>query len=418
MRLAANCHLLASPCNRAGTQTALLLVAVCDIALLLGGCRSQTSVAAGPPPAMPVTTATASIQPAPLDIRAVGMVEPSTHIEVKSQIAGQIMSIHFVEGQDVNEGQTLFDIDARPYRDALEQAEATVARDRAQLNQAIATVQKDIAQSKGAEADAQRFGTLGKEKLVSEQQALQYQTTADSLREAVRADQAAVESARANLRVDEAAVNRAKLDLNYCVIRAPVSGRTGSLLVHPGNVVKVDDVALVVINRIRPVFVSFNVPDKDLDAVRHYMGTRKLTVEADSRDDATVKAKGYLTLIDNTVDTQTGTVHLKARFDNANGQLWPGQFVNAVLTLDTAQNAVVIPAEAVQSGQMGQFVYAVKPDKTVEPRIVSVGRTIGRTVVINKGLSAGDTVVTDGQMMLFQGARVNIVAAPAGTASR
>jgi multidrug efflux system membrane fusion protein len=369
---------------------------------------------AGPPPPMPVTAAVASAQQVPYDVRVVGSVEPSSRVEIKSQVAGQLMSVHFTEGQNVTEGQLLLKIDPQPYIDAVQQAQATVERDRAQIQQSELARQKDMVQSVSADADAKRFDALAKQRIVSEQQNLQYRTAADSLKESLRGDQAAIESARANLKVDESAVERAKLDLSYCEIHAPIAGRVGNLLVQAGNLVKVNDVPLVVINRIAPVFVSFNVPDKELAAIRQYSAQRKLPVEVTPRDNPSVKASGILSVVDNTADTQTGTIHLKATFDNANGLLWPGEFVNVVLTLDKGVSATVIPAEAVQAGQRGQFVYVVKSDKTVEPRVVAVGRTVDRNVVVQSGLKPGETVVTDGQMLLFPGARVNVVAAPKG----
>jgi multidrug efflux system membrane fusion protein len=380
--------------------------------LLLAGCQPRKGQAAAPPPAVPVTTAVASVKSAPLEIRMVGAVEPSAKVEIKSQIAGQLISVHFAEGEDVSEGQMLIQIDPRPYREALRQAEAAVERDRAQLGQAEFAMQKDIVQSKTAETDAARFMALAKERIASEQQSLQYRTNADALKEAIRADQAAIESARASLKVDEAGVEKAKLDLGYCDVRAPISGRAGNLLVHAGNLIKVNDIPLVVINRIAPVFVSFSAPEKHMEAIRRYSARRKLPVEVTSRDDAEVKATGYLTVIDNTLDTQTGTIHLKATFDNSNRFLWPGQFVNVVLTLDSRRNATVIPTEAIQAGQKGQFVYVVKADRTVEARTVLVGRTLERDAVIESGVAPGETVVTDGQMLLFPSAQVTVVSAP------
>ena len=365
---------------------------------------------------MPVTAAAASAQLVPLEVRVVGSVEPSSKVEIKSQVAGQLMTVYFTEGQNVTEGQLLLKIDPQPYLDAVQQAQATAERDRAQIHQAEVARQKDQVQSESAAADASRFAALLKQRIVSEQQNLQYRTAADTLKDAVRADEAGIESARANLKVDESAIERAKLDLGYCEIRAPIAGRAGNLLVHAGNLVKVNDVPLVVINRLTPVFVSFNVPDKHLAAIRQFSAQRKLAVVATPRDNPAAKAVGYLSVVDNVVDTQTGTIHLKATFDNANGLLWPGAFVDVVLTLDRGVNVTVIPAEAVQAGQKGQFVYVVKPDKTVEPRIVVVGRTVDRKVIIESGVSPGETVVTDGQMLLFPGARVNVVSAPKGDA--
>ncbi len=393
----------------------LFLVPILAV-LILSGCQSRKTQAAGFAPVVPVTIAKASVQSVPLEIRVVGNVEPSSRVEVKSQIAGELMSVHFTEGQDVKPGDLLFEIDPRPYREALRQAEAAVDKDRAQLGQAQATLQRDQVQSRFAESDAGRYDALAKEGVVSKQQRDQSQTNSDVLKESIRADNAAAESAQAALVSDQAAVDSAKLNLSYCEIRSPIAGRTGNLLVHAGNLVKVNDVALVVINRITPVFVSFNVPEEHLEAIRRYSAQRRLAIQVTSRDDPGTKATGYLTVVDNTVDNQTGTIHLKGTFDNQTRVLWPGQFVNVVLTLDTAQNATVIPAEAVQAGQKGQFVYVVKADKTVEPRIVSVGRTVERRVIINKGVNPGETVVTDGQMMLFPGAHIMPVAAPQGDA--
>ena len=199
---------------------------------------------------MPVTAAVASAQQVPFDVRVVGSVEPSAKVEIKSQVAGQLMSVHFTEGQNVTEGQLLLKIDPQPYLDALQQAQATVERDRAQIHQSELARQKDMVQSESADADAKRFAALAKQRIVSEQQNLQYRTAADTLKEAIRGDQAAIESARASLKVDESAVERARLDLGYCEIQAPIAGRVGNLLVQAGNLVKVNDVALVVINRI------------------------------------------------------------------------------------------------------------------------------------------------------------------------
>jgi len=362
-------------------------------------------------PPVPVTIATASVQSVPDQVRVVGSVEPSSKVEVKSQIAGQLLSVHFKEGQDVKQGDPLFEIDPQPYQEALRQAEATLERDRAALTQSRFALERDTVQSKSADEDAARYEGLAKEKIVSSQQSLQYRTSADVLKQSMRGDQAAIESAQASLKVSEAAIARAKLDLSYCKIQAPISGRTGNLLVHAGNLVKVNDVALVVINRISPVYVSFNAPERNLESIRRASAGRRLAVDVTSRDAPGMKATGYLSLIDNTVDNQTGTIHLKATFDNGNRTLWPGQFVNVVLVLGM-QNATVIPSEAVQAGQRGQFVYVVKQDRSVELRIVAVSRTVGRQVVIDSGVNPGETVVTDGQMMLFPGAHVMVASAP------
>ena len=381
-------------------------------AIALAACQSRQQQAAGPPPEMPVTIATASTQSAPLEVAVVGTVEPSAKVEIKSQIAGQLMSVHFAEGQTVNQGDLLFEIDPKPFQQALRQTEAALERDRAQLGQVESALQRDLVQLKNAEADAARYDTLAKEKIVATQLGLQYRTAADSLKETIRLDHAAVASARANLKVDEAAIEKSKLDLSYCHIHAPWSGRAGNLLVHPGNLVKTNDVPLVVIHRITPAFVTFNVPDKYLEAIRRFSALRKLPVQITSRENAADRTTGYLSVVDNTVDTQTGTIRLKATVENTNRLLWPGEFVDVLLTLDATQQATVVPSEAVQAGQQGQFVYVVKPDKSVEPRLVTVGRSLALNVIIEKGITPGETVVTDGQMLLFPGARVKVVAAP------
>ena len=363
---------------------------------------------------VPVTVARAESENVPVEIRIVGTVEPSSRVEIKSMVAGQITKVGFTEGEDVKQGDLLFEIDPRPYQEALRQAEAAVERDRAQLRQSEAALQKDTVQSKNADIDAQRYEALLKDKLVSEQQRLQYTGTAEVAREALATDHAAIDTARATLNVEQVAIDKAKLDLSYCQIKAPISGRTGNLLVHAGNLVKANDVPLVVINRVTPVFVSFNAPERHLNEIRRLSATHRLPIHVIPHENSVDKEQGMLTVIDNTVDAQTGTIHLKGIFDNAHRLLWPGQFVDVVLQLGSTQNATVIPAQAVQAGQKGQFVYVVKTDETVESRVVSIVRTIEDKVLIDKGVNAGETVVTDGQMMLFPGARVKAVPAVKG----
>jgi multidrug efflux system membrane fusion protein len=369
--------------------------------------KKAPAPAGGGPPPVPVTVATATSESVPVEIRVVGTVEPSSTVQIKSQVAGELTQVRFAEGQNVEKGQLLFEIDARPYEESLRQAQANVARDQAQLKQAEATRLKDIASLKNADADADRYAALQKEGVVSRQQADAARTSADVLKESIRADEAAIESARASMNADISAVASAKLNLAYCRIASPVSGRTGNLLVQAGNLVKVNDVPLVVINRIAPVFVSFSAPEEQLTEVRaRYASGSKLGVDVMPQDAPGPPAHGVLTVVDNTVDTTTGTIKLKATLPNDDRRLWPGQFVNVVLTLNTQKDATVIPSEAVQAGQQGSFVYVVKPNKTVEARIVKVGQSLDRRVVIDKGLAAGETVVTDGQLLLVPGAPV------------
>ena len=389
-------------------STATLLSGVCLFTLAACKPAQQAKGPAGPP-VVPVSVAKATQESVPTELRVVGTVEASAIVQVKSQIAGQLLKAAFAEGQNVRKDDLLFEIDPRPYDEALHQAEANVARDQAQIAQLEATLARDAAQSRFNEGDAARYAELAKAGVVSKSQSDQARTSADVARESARATQAGINSAKAALESDVSAVASAKLNLAYCTIRSPLSGRTGNLLVHAGNLVKANDVPLVVIHQVSPVFVNFNVPEQHLAAVRRLSANRKLAVRVFAQDDPNRSASGELSVIDNTVDASTGTIHLKATFPNTDGILWPGQFVTSVLTLDTLQGATVVPAEAVQPGQQGQFVYVVKADNTVESRIVTPGRAFGKKMVIEKGLAPGDTVVTDGQLRLFPGAQVQLV---------
>ncbi len=373
-------------------------------------CKKEEVRAGGPPPAVPVTVAKATIQSVPTGVRAVGTVEAYSTVQVKSLVAGPLMKVHFAEGSDVKAGDLLFEIDPRPYREALRQAQGAAARDESMMRQAEANLARDRAQLRNAEADAARYEQLVKEGVVSRSQYDQYKTTADALRESARADEAAIETARSNVETDKATVERARLDLSYCEIRSPLSGRTGNLLVNVGNLVKANgDTALVVINQVAPIFISFGVPQQQLDAVRRSSQGRQLAVTASVQDGGFQPVQGRLAVIDNAIDATTGTIRLKAVFDNGNHALWPGRFVDVSLTLGTLENAVVVPSEAVQSGQKGPFVYVVKADQTVDLRMVKTGPAVSGKLVIESGVANGETVVTDGQLLLRPGAAVKAV---------
>ncbi len=386
---------------------------------MLASCKQQAArpMMAGPP-VIPVSLAKATEESIPTEIRVIGTVEASAIVQIKSMVGGELTEVHFTEGQNVNKGDLLFQIDPRPYDDALRQAEAAVERDGAQIAQAEATLAHDNAQAKFAESDARLQSDLRQGGLTSRSQFDQSQANADAAKAATRATQASIDSARAALNADQAAVAAARLNLTYCQIRAPISGRTGNLLVHGGNLVKANDVPLVVIHEVSPIFVNFSVPEQHLPAIRRLSAQRKLAVRVESKDDPGRSASGVLSVIDNTVDSNTGTIRLKATFDNGDRMLWPGQFVTAILTLDTIENATVVPSEAVQNGQQGQYVYAVSPDNAVQIRPVTVARALGNRMIISKGVAPGDTVVVDGQLMLFPGAHVKPVdAAKVGTGS-
>ena len=331
--------------------------------------------------AVPVLVATALQKTMPLQIRAVGNVEPYSTVSVKSQVTGLLNQVHFKEGQDVKKGQLLFTIDPRPFEAALKQAEANLARDNAQLQ--------------NAREQARRYDELVKKQYVSREQYDQIRTNADALEAVAEADKAAVENAR--------------VQLSYCYIYSPIDGQAGTLLVYEGNLVRVNDAnPLVIINQIMPIYVTFSVPEQNLADIRRHMAAGTLNVDARFPADEGRPEAGGLGFIDNAVDRTTGTIKLKAEFKNTDRRLWPGQFINVALTLRTQSDAVVVPSEAVQVGQDGQHVFVIKPDKSVEVRPVVVARTDEGEAVIAQGLQAGEQIVKEGQFLLGPGSRVEI----------
>jgi multidrug efflux system membrane fusion protein len=392
---------------------------LCLIAALGAVCFGCSSQSAQPPqmPPVPVTVATATQKDVPIQLRPIGNVESYSSIPVKAQIAGELVRIHFTEGQDVKKGDLLFEIDRRPYDQALHQAEANLNRDIAQEKQAEANLARDVAQAQNARAQAGRYGKLAAEGIISKEQNDQMRTTASSADESARADQAAIESARAASAADKASVETARLNLEYCQIRSPIDGRTGSLQVKTGTLIKAQaDTAMVTINQIFPTYVTFSVPEDQLGDIRKSVARAPLAVEARIPNDTGEPALGQLSFIDNTVDSSTGAIKLKAVFPNKERKLWPGQFVNVVLTVSKEVSATVVPSEAIQTGQQGQYAFVVKPNHTVEMRPVTVGRAVGREIVISKGIAPGETVVTDGQLRLGPGFPIEIVSAGPATA--
>jgi multidrug efflux system membrane fusion protein len=354
---------------------AVLLMA----SLALTSCSSEKEKP--PAPVVPVLAATVVEKTVPVELKAIGSVEAYSTVNIKSRVGGQLVKVNFEEGQDVAQGQLLFVIDPRPYEAALRQAEANLAKDKALANK--------------AQADARRYADLIKKQFVSQQDYDQAKATAESLGATVQADQVAVQNA--------------KLMLSYCYIHAPINGRTGNLLAHMGNMIKADaDTAMLVINQIQPIYVSFAIPQQNLPEIRQYMGQEKVPVQAFIGGDTQHPETGVLTFVNNTVDTATGTFQCKATFANLNNHLWPGLFVNVVVRLSTQPNAILVPSQAVQTRQEGEFVFVIKPDHTVEVRPVDVGRTIDGDVIVTKGLKPGEQVVTTGQLRLVAGAKVQI----------
>ncbi len=343
-------------------------------------CGTNSKAKQAPQQVVPVKAGEVTQQDVPVQIKAIGNVEAYNTVSVKALVGGEIIDVHFKEGQDVHKGDLLFQIDPRPYEAALKQAEAALAR--------------DIAQSKNAEEQAKRYEILVQKDYVSKDQYDQLRANADALAAAVQADRANVENAR--------------LQLAYCTIKAPIDGRVGSVLINKGNVIKANDVAMVTINKITPIYVTIPVPEQNLSEIKKYMAQRALKVEAIIPGDEKRPAQGVLTFINNAVDATTGTIQLKGTFENKDKRLWPGQFVNVLLTLSTQRNAVVMPAAALQAGQQGQYVFVIKPDFTVESRPIVIARTFDDLVVVAQGLTPGEKVVTDGQLQLIPGTRVEV----------
>jgi membrane fusion protein, multidrug efflux system len=365
-----------------GRRNALLTGFIIAIsAAFLGSCSNGNSSQPPKKPVAPVSVGTVAQKTVPVLLTAIGNVETVSTIQVKSQIGGILNKVHFKEGQDVARGSLLFTIDPRQYEAQVKQAEANLAKDKAQLE--------------NAREEAQRYGELVKRGYVAREQYEQYRTNAAALEATVNADKAMVENAH--------------LQLKYCYIYSPITGRTGNLIAAEGNLIKASaDTSMVVINQIQPIYVTFSLPEQNLPEIKKYMAQGKVTVGAYlSKDDKTPE-QGVLTFVDNTVDPTTGTIKLKATFQNAQKKLWPGQFVNVALTLTTQPNALLVPTSAIQTGQSGQFVFVVKKDNTVESRPIAAGRAIGDETVIDKGVTPGETVVTDGQVRLVPGAKVEI----------
>jgi membrane fusion protein, multidrug efflux system len=382
-----------------------LLLGAAALAIGLGGFwwtqRGQSAVQAAPLTSaaapVPVVAGTAVARDVPVYADGLGTVQAYNAVTVRSRVDGQIMKVFFAEGQEVKEGDPLFQIDPRPYQAAVDQA--------------VATQQKDEAQLVSAKADLQRFSKL----LTGG-----YQT-----QQAYDTQKALVGQIEASIKADAAAIDTARLNLGYADIRAPLSGRTGARLVDPGNLIHASDgTALVSITQLKPIFVDFTIPQSHLIEIRHNQETAPLAVEALDANATEVLDTGKLTLIDNQVDTTTGTIHLKATFDNARAQLWPGQFVNARLILSTRKGAVTVPATTVQQGPDGYYAYVIKPDQTVERRTLQLDGFQQGQAIVTTGLVAGEKIVVDGQFRLSPGARVQATqslaqggAAPAAPAS-
>jgi multidrug efflux system membrane fusion protein len=363
------------------------------VALAMTGCSSQVPEASNAKPAqrnqanapkrpVPVLAAQAVQKDFPLEIRAIGNVESYATVAIKARVTGELQKIHFKEGQEVAKGDLLFTIDPRPLEAALREVKARL--------------EKDKALAEKAEADNRRYENLVQGGFISSEQYDQVRSNLGSLQATVLGDEAVVENA--------------KLQLGYTAIYSPISGRTGTILIDQGNMIKANDdnKSLVVIEQVHPIYVSFSVPEANVSQIMERMKGQDLVVNAMPDGSKTGPEKGMLTFVDNSVDSKTGTIRLKGTFDNQERRLWPGQFVNIALTLGRLQNVVTVPSQAVQTGENGLFVFVITADNTVQLKPVKTGKSYGGETIIESGIMAGEQVVTDGHLRLTPGATVEI----------
>ena len=367
------------------TKTVLLLAVILalggGVAYRLGTHQENAAdKSKRPPPPVPVSVAQATTRDMPLLLEVVGRGEAYETVTLKSRVDGQVTAVPFTEGQQVAAGDVLVRLDPADFNARLSQAEANLAHDQAQLSK--------------ARGDVERYVALKNSGFVSDEKVAEVRADADAATATVRADQSALELAR--------------LQLSYTILRAPFAGVVGAKLVFPGAAVKVSDTALAVVNRVRPLYVSFAVPEKHLPRIRAAMAKGVLKVTVNVPDDSKQGFEGEARFLDNAVDTTTGTIRMKAVLANKGEKLTPGQFLNVSLVLDTLRDAVVVPAEAVQQGPEGAFVYVLKPDAGTEVRKVEIAVTRDGLTLVAKGLKSGETVVTDGQLRLTPGGKVKV----------
>ncbi len=371
--------------GRVRFRGAVLALSLVGLAVAFSSCSGTRTQGQAPQamrmPPVPVMVASARQETVPIVLTQIGTVEAYSTVTIRSQVDGQLKTVNFTEGQDVKAGDLLFTIDSRSHEAALAQDEANLAHDQAQYE--------------NAKAQDGRYAALFQAGIVSKDQYEQYHSAASALEATVKADRAAIENA--------------KVTLGYCTIRSPISGRTGSLQVNAGNMLKANDTALVVVNQISPIYVDLSVPQQNLAEIKERLSRERLRVTAAIPAGSEEKTEsGSLSFVNNAVDSNTGTIMLKATFENRQHRLWPGQFVNVTLELSRQADAVLVPTQAVQTGQNAHYVFLVKPDQTVEVRPVVAGNTYGGDTVIQQGVQPGDRVVTDGQLRLFPGAKIVI----------
>jgi len=393
------------------------------LALCLASCGSSPDVAgdggkggkgkgkgknAGNAGPVPVEVADATLKSVPVDITVVGNVEAYSVVSVRAQTGGMLTEVHFKEGDYVKKGDLLFVIDRKPLEGQMNSAKANLARSSAQLKQAQATLGQHTANANYARDQAERYQKGVAEGVFAKEQGEQLKSAAAAQMQILEADRAATSSAEAQVAADQSAINNLNIQLGYTTVEAQIEGRTGNILQKAGNIVAANTTDLATIYQVEPIYVTFAVPEARLGDVKRYSETNKLAVTARAQDGSGSVETGELTFIDNTVDTSTGTIKLKGTFPNKQHKLWPGQFVNVQLRLTTRSNAVVVPNQAVQTGQDGTYVYVVGEDRAVSVRPVKTGPRIDQDMVIDDGLKGGETVVTEGQLRLQPGSKVQV----------
>jgi multidrug efflux system membrane fusion protein len=407
-------------------RAALVVVAVATslaaAGLGAGACRKDDAKGqrpSGPPPAAPVEVDAVVRRDVPVQLRTIGTVVATATVAVRPQVSGLLTAVHFAEGQDVALGALLFTIDPRPFDAAIEEARSSLARQKAQGGQAAAALARDQAELEQARSQRERYAGLLKRGFSTPEQVDELRTREASLAAAVRADRAAIATAAAAVAAEEARLHMAELNRAYAEIRAPLAAHAGELLADPGNLVGPSGATpLVVLHQVTPIEVAVAVPQHHLPALRREVASAAgLAVAVTPQGDDGEAVRGAVTFVDNAVDAATGTVRVKARFDNADRRLWPGQLVTAVLTLDTLPHATVAPTAAVLTGQRGPYAWVVRADGTVEDRVLTLGPAAGDdAVVVTSGLVPGETVVVDGQLRLVPGAAVAVRGGAAGRA--
>src|SRR5881394_355715 len=394
------------------------------LAVTMTGCMNRAAPSAFDRPPAPVTVTEAAMQDVPVYLDAIGKTVARETVAIQPQVSGRIIKIHFTDGANVKKGDLLFTVDPSPFEATVSQAQAQVTKDIALKKQAEANMNRDLAVAKWNAVQVKRYAQLVSAGVVPREQYEQLAATADASNASVDADRAAVHSADESIKADEAAVARAKLDLSYCYIRSPIDGRAGQRLADVGNVVNPGGSngnnssnssaangspsnALLVIERLDPIYADFTISQNDLTRVQEQMhaGTLKTEVRL---PDATDPVAGQLTFLDNSVQNQTGQVSLRATVPNSDRRFWPGRFVNIRLVLNTIRGAVLVPATAPQMSAKGAYVYVVKQDMTVDQRQITLGQRQGDQVVIEQGVQPGERVVTNGQVGVTPGGKVRI----------